>query len=146
MKIKKDKKYFGVYLTCVICATILTIGVIAFVIYFLVKDDFKIWLISIPLLAIIADLFAFNSFIGYMKTPEIVLEVKGEKIILTPDRKKETTEILINDVKSLELKRPIFCRSGKRMIISTITQRYYLEDIYKIEEAYDELLNVLKGL
>lgn len=144
MKIEKDKRYFGVYLACIICATLLSIAVIALMIYFALNDG-KMYVIVLPLIAIVGDLFAFNSFNGYMKTPMVLLVEENGKITLTPDKKKATIELEVSDIKSVEMKRPVICRSGKRLILRTENEKYYLEDINDMDKAYQDLTNLLKG-
>ena len=89
MEINKDKRYFAIYLTCVILATILTIAVIIFLICMSMQDDINYLIFIIPIFAIIGDLFAYNSFIGYIKTPDVILKIDDDSITFTPDKTKE---------------------------------------------------------
>ena len=146
MEIRKDKKYFGIYLACIIIATILTIGVIAFLIYMANQDDFNLVVVCLlPIFAIIGDLFAYNSFIGYIKTPDLILKIEEDKVIFTPDRTKELVTLDIKDIKGLQVVRPLICRSGKTIIINTDDKKYKLEDISNIDEAYNMLVEKIKG-
>ena len=145
MEIKKDKKYFGIYLSCVIIATILTILVIVFMIYMAKQDDIKWFIFLIPIFAIIGDLFAYNSFIGYLKTPDLILKIGEDSITFTPDKTKEIVELKFSEIKGLEIKRPLICRSGKTIIINTDDKKYNLEDVNNINEAYNMLVEKIKG-
>ena len=145
MEIRKDKKYFGIYLACVILATILTILVIIFLIYMAKQDD-VIWVIFlVPIIALVGDLFAYNSFIGYVKTPDLILKIEDDSIIFTPDRKKELVTLKISEIKGIQVIRPLICRSGKTIIINTEDNKYKLEDISNIDEAYNNLVEKIKG-
>ena len=145
MEIRKDKKYFGIYLACVILATILTVLVIIFMIYMAKQDDF-IWLVTIvPIFAIIGDLFAFNSFIGYIKTPDLILKIDDNSITFTPDKTKEEVTLNIQDIKAVQVVRPLICRSGKTIIINTDEKKYKLEDVKDIDSAYNMLVEKIKG-
>ena len=145
MEIRKDKKYFGVYLTCVILATILTILVIIFMIYTVNNDDLLWAVIVSPILALIGDLFAFNSFIGYIKTPDLILKIDNNSVTFTPDKTKEEVTLNFSDIKAVQVVRPIICRSGKTIIINTDEMKYKLEDVKDIEEAYNMLVEKIKG-
>ena len=145
MEIRKDKKYFGIYLTCVILATIVTVLVIIFMIFMAKQDDF-IWLVTIiPIFAIIGDLFAFNSFIGYIKTPDLILKIDDNSITFTPDKTKEEVTLNIQDIKAVQVVRPLICRSGKTIIINTDEKKYKLEDVKDIDSAYNMLVEKIKG-
>lgn len=145
MEIRKDKKYFGIYLACVIIATLVTIATIIFMIYMANQDDI-IWAIMIvPIFAIIGDLFAFNSFIGYIKTPDLILRIDDESITFTPDKAKEEITLAFNDIKAVQVVRPLICRSGKTIIINTDEKKYKLEDVKDINEAYNMLVEKIKG-
>ena len=145
MEIRKDKKYFGIYLACVIIATLVTIATIIFMIYMANQDDI-IWAIMIvPIFAIIGDLFAFNSFIGYIKTPDLILRIDDESITFTPDKTKEEITLAFNDIKAVQVVRPLICRSGKTIIINTDEKKYKLEDVKDINEAYNMLVEKIKG-
>ena len=85
MEIRKDSKYFGIYLTCVILATLLSIGVIVFLIIMTIKEYANPVIYLLPLFAVVGDLFAYNSFIGYVKTPTIILKITDEDVTFTPD-------------------------------------------------------------
>ena len=144
MEIRKDKKYFGIYLACVIIATLVTIATIIFMIYMANQDDI-IWAIMIvPIFAIIGDLFAFNSFIGYIKTPDLILRIDDESITFTPDKAKEEITLAFNDIKAVQVVRPLICRSGKTIIINTDEKKYKLEDVKDINEAYNMLVEKIK--
>lgn len=145
MEIRKDKKYFGIYLACVILATILTILVIVFMV-FASKNEDLIWAITIvPIFAIIGDLFAFNSFIGYIKTPDLILKIEEDSITFTPDKTKQEITLNFADIKAVQVVRPLICRSGKTIIINTDEQKYKLEDVKDIDEAYNMLVEKIKG-
>ena len=145
MEIRKDKKYFGIYLACVIIATLVTIATIIFMIYIANQDDI-IWAIMIvPIFAIIGDLFAFNSFIGYIKTPDLILRIDDESITFTPDKTKEEITLAFNDIKAVQVVRPLICRSGKTIIINTDEKKYKLEDVKDINEVYNMLVEKIKG-
>lgn len=145
MEIRKDKKYFGIYLACVILATIVTVLVIIFMIFMAKQDDF-IWLVTIiPIFAIIGDLFAFNSFIGYIKTPDLILKIDDNSITFTPDKTKEEVTLNIQDIKAVQVVRPLICRSGKTIIINTDEKKYKLEDVKDIDSAYNMLVEKIKG-
>lgn len=145
MEIRKDKKYFGIYLACVILATIVTVLVIIFMIFMAKQDDF-IWLVTIiPIFAIIGDLFAFNSFIGYIKTPDLILKIDDNSITFTPDKTKEEVTLNIQDIKAVQVVRPLICRSGKTIIINTDEKKYKLEDVKDIYSAYNMLVEKIKG-
>lgn len=145
MEIRKDKRYFGIYLTCVILATILSILTIIFLIYIAKQDD-VIWpAFIVPVFAIIGDLFAYNSFIGYVKTPDLILKIEEDEITFTPDREKKLVTLKISEIKGVQVVRPIICRSGKTIILNTETNKYKLEDISNIDEAYNMLVDKIKG-
>ena len=145
MEIKKDKRYLGIYLTCVILATTLTILVIIFMIY-MAKQDNIMWLVYVvPFFALVGDLFAFNSLIGYIKTPELILKIDDDSVSFTPDKTKELVTIKISDIKGVQLVRPLICRSGKTIIINTDTNKYKLEDIEDVNKAYEMLVEKIKG-
>jgi len=145
MEIKKDKKYFGIYLACVIIATILTILVIIFMVFMAKQDDIKWFIFFIPIFAIIGDLFAYNSFIGYLKTPDLILKIDEDSITFTPDKTKETVTLKFSEVKGLQVIRPLICRSGKTIVINTENKKYNLEDVNNIDEAYNLLVEKIKG-
>lgn len=145
MEIRKDKRYFGIYLTCVILATILTILVIIFMVY-TSKNEELLWaVVIVPIFAIIGDLFAFNSFIGYIQTPDLILKIDDDTITFTPDKTKEEITLNFNDIKAVQVVRPLICRSGKTIIINTEEKKYKLEDVKDIEEAYNMLVEKIKG-
>lgn len=145
MEIRKDKRYFGIYLACVILATILTILVIIFMI-FMAKHDDLIWVVAIvPIFAIIGDLFAFNSFIGYVQTPDLILKIEDDSITFTPDKTKQEVTLNFSDIKAVQVVRPLICRSGKTIIINTDEKKYKLEDVKDIDEAYNMLVEKIKG-
>ncbi|MBP5445296.1 MAG: hypothetical protein J6Y28_03905 [Acholeplasmatales bacterium] len=145
MEIRKDKRYFGIYLTCVILATILSILTIIFLIYIAKQDD-VIWpAFIVPVFAIIGDLFAYNSFIGYVKTPDLILKIEEDEITFTPDREKKLVTLKISEIKGVQVVRPLICRSGKTIILNTETNKYKLEDISNIDEAYNMLVDKIKG-
>jgi len=145
MEIKKDKKYFCIYLICVILATILSIGVIVFLIIMTVKEYTNPLLYLLPLFAVVGDLFAYNSFIGYIKTPDTILKITDEEVIFTPDKTRQEVTLKISDIKGVQVVRPLICRSGKRIIINTYEAKYNLEDINNVNEAYDMLVEKIKG-
>ena len=145
MEIRKDSKYFGIYLTCVILATLLSIGVVVFLIIMTIKEYTNVLLYLLPLFAIIGDLFAYNSFIGYIKTPTIILKITDEEVIFTPDKTKQEVTLKITDIKGVQIVRPLICRSGKTIILNTDEAKYKLEDINNINEAYDMLVERIKG-
>ena len=145
MEIRKDKKYFGIYLTCVILASILSISVIVFIICILKQDEIYWPVFVLPIFALIGDLFAFNSFIGYVKTPDLILKIEEDEIIFTPDREKELVTLKISEIKGVQMIRPLICRSGKTIIINTEKNKYKLEDVSNIEEAYNSLVEKIKG-
>ena len=145
MEIKKDKKYFGIYLTCVILATILTIAVIVFLICMSMQDDINYIIFIIPIFAIVGDLFAYNSFIGYIKTPDVILKIDEDSITFTPDKTKELVTLKFEEIKGIQMVRPLICRSGKTIIINTDEAKYKLEDIDGIDSAYDMLVDKVKG-
>ena len=145
MEIKKDKRYFGIYLTCVILATILTGLVIAFLIYMSMQDSINPVIFIIPIFAIVGDLFAYNSFIGYIKTPEVILKIDEDSITFTPDKTKELVTLKFSEIKGIQNVRPLICRSGKTIIINTEEAKYKLEDIDGIEDAYNLLVEKIKG-
>ena len=145
MEIKKDKRYFGIYLTCVILATILTISVIALLIYLATLDNFNYIVLIIPIFAIVGDLFAYNSLIGYLKTPDVILKIDEDSITFTPDKTKKLLTIKFSDIKGLQVVRPLICRSGKTIIINTDEAKYKLEDIDDIDSAYNMLVEKIKG-
>lgn len=145
MEIRKDKRYFGIYLTCVILATILTILVIIFMVY-TSKNEELLWaVVIVPIFAIIGDLFAFNSFIGYIQTPDLILKIDDDTITFTPDKTKEEITLNFNDIKAVQVVRPLICRSGKTIIINTEEKKYKLEDVKDIEDAYNMLVEKIKG-
>ena len=145
MEIRKDKRYFGIYLTCVILATILTILVIIFMVY-TSKNEELLWaVVIVPIFAIIGDLFAFNSFIGYIQTPYLILKIDDDTITFTPDKTKEEITLNFNDIKAVQVVRPLICRSGKTIIINTEEKKYKLEDVKDIEDAYNMLVEKIKG-
>lgn len=145
MEIKKDKRYFGIYLTCVILATILTIAVIVFLICMSMQDDINYIIFIIPIFAIVGDLFAYNSFIGYIKTPDVILKIDEDSITFTPDKTKELVTLKFEEIKGIQMVRPLICRSGKTIIINTDEAKYKLEDIDGIDSAYDMLVDKVKG-
>ena len=145
MEIKKDKRYFGIYLTCVILATILTIAVIVFLICMSMQDDINYVIFIIPIFAIVGDLFAYNSFIGYIKTPDVILKIDEDSITFTPDKTKELLTLKFEEIKGIQMVRPLICRSGKTIIINTDEAKYKLEDIDGIDSAYDMLVDKVKG-
>lgn len=145
MEIKKDKRYFGIYLTCVILATILTIAVIVFLICMSMQDDINYLIFIIPIFAIISDLFAYNSFIGYIKTPDVILKIDEDSITFTPDKTKQLVTLKFEEIKGVQMVRPLICRSGKTIIINTDNAKYKLEDIDGIDSAYDMLVDKVKG-
>lgn len=145
MEIKKDKRYFGIYLTCVILATILTIAVIVFLICMSLQDDINYIIFIIPIFAIVGDLFAYNSFIGYIKTPDVILKIDEDSITFTPDKTKELVTLKFEEIKGIQMVRPLICRSGKTIIINTDEAKYKLEDIDGIDSAYDMLVDKVKG-
>lgn len=145
MEIKKDKRYFGIYLTCVILATILTIAVIVFLICMSMQDDINYVIFIIPIFAIVGDLFAYNSFIGYIKTPDVILKIDEDSITFTPDKTKELVTLKFSEIKGVQIVRPLICRSGKTIIINTDETKYKLEDIDGIDSAYDMLVDKVKG-
>lgn len=145
MEIKKDKKYFGIYLACVIIASLLSIAVIGLLIFMSQQDDPNMIIIALPVFAIIGDLFAFNSFIGYVKTPDLILKVDEDSITFTPDKTKQLVTLKFSEIKGLQIVRPLICRSGKTIIINTDENKYKLEDISNIEEAYNMLVDKIKG-
>ena len=99
----------------------------------------------IPLFAIIGDLFAYNSFIGYIKTPEVILKITDDEVTFTPDKTRQEVTLKITDIKGVQVVRPLICRSGKSIIINTDEAKYKLEDINNINEAYDMLVEKIKG-
>ena len=145
MEIRKDKKYFGIYLACVILATILTILVIVFMIYMAKQDDIIWAILLVPIFAIVGDLFAFNSFIGYLKTPDLILKIDEDSITFTPDKTKEEITLAFTDIKAVQVVRPLICRSGKTIIINTEEKKYKLEDVKDIDGAYNMLVEKIKG-
>ncbi|MCR5461699.1 MAG: hypothetical protein K6E87_01395 [bacterium] len=145
MEIKKDKRYFAIYLTCVILATILTIAVIVFLICMSMQDDINFIIFIIPIFAIVGDLFAYNSFIGYIKTPDVILKLDEDGITFTPDKTKKQVTLKFEEIKGVQVVRPLICRSGKTIIINTDTARYKLEDINDIDSAYNVLVDKVKG-
>ena len=145
MEIKKDKRYFGIYLTCVILATILTIAVIVFLICMSMQDDINYIIFIIPIFAIVGDLFAYNSFIGYIKTPDVILKIDEDSITFTPDKTKELVTLKFEEIKGIQMVRPLICRSGKTIIINTNDAKYKLEDIDGIDSAYNALIDKVKG-
>ena len=145
MEIKKDKRYFGIYLTCVIIATILTIAVIVFLICMALQDDINYIIFIIPIFAIVGDLFAYNSFIGYIKTPDVILKIDEDSITFTPDKTKELVTLKFEEIKGVQVVRPLICRSGKTIIINTDSTKYKLEDIDDIDSAYNALVDKVKG-
>ena len=145
MEIRKDKKYFGIYLTCVIIASILTVSVIVFMIFMAMQDDIKWFIFFIPVFAIVGDLFAFNSLIGYLKTPDLILKIDEGSITFTPDKTKEELTLKFSEIKGLQVVRPLICRSGKTIIINTENSKYKLEDVNNIDEAYNMLVEKIKG-
>ena len=145
MEIKKDKRYFGIYLTCVILATILTIAVIVFLICMSMQDDINYIIFIIPIFAIVGDLFAYNSFIGYIKTPDVILKIDEDSITFTPDKTKELVTLKFEEIKGIQMVRPLICRSGKTIIINTDNAKYKLEDIDGIDSAYNALVDKVKG-
>ena len=145
MEIRKDKKYLGIYLTCVILATILTIAVIIFLVY-MSKQDKVNWVVFIvPIFAVLGDLFAYNSLIGYLKTPDLILKIEEDSITFTPDKTKKTVTLKFDEIKGLQVVRPLICRSGKTIIINTENEKYKLEDVNKVDEAYNLLVENIKG-
>ena len=145
MEIKKDKRYLGIYLACAILATILTVLVIIFMIY-MAKQDNIMWLVYVvPVFALVGDLFAFNSLIGYIKTPELILKIDDESVTFTPDKTKTTVTINLSDIKGVQVVRPLICRSGKTIIINTDSNKYKLEDVENVDEAYEMLVEKIKG-
>lgn len=145
MEIKKDKKYFGIYLACVIIASILTVSVVVFMIFMARQDDIKWFIFFIPVFAIVGDLFAFNSLIGYLKTPDLILKIDDDSITFTPDKTKENVTLKFSEIKGLQVIRPLICRSGKTIVINTEDKKYKLEDVNKITEAYNMLVEKIKG-
>ena len=145
MEIKKDKRYFGIYLTCVILATILTIAVIVFLICMALQDDINYIIFIIPIFAIVGDLFAYNSFIGYIKTPDVILKIDEDSITFTPDKTKKEVTLKFEEIKGVQVVRPLICRSGKTIIINTDEAKYKLEDIDDIDSAYNALVDKVKG-
>ena len=95
--------------------------------------------------AIIGDLFAYNSFIGYIKTPNVILKITDEEVIFTPDKTRQEVTLKITDIKGVQMVRPLICRSGKTIILHTEEAKYKLEDINNINEAYDMLVERIKG-
>ena len=145
MEIKKDKKYFGIYLTCVILATVLTGLVVAFLIYMSMQDKINPVVFIVPIFAIVGDLFAYNSFIGYIKTPEVILKIDESSITFTPDKTKELVTLEFSEIKGVQVVRPLICRSGKTIIINTTEAKYKLEDVNNLDEAYNMLVEKIKG-
>ena len=145
MEIRKDNRYFGIYLTCVILATLLSIGVVVFLIIMTMKEYTNPVIFLLPLFAIIGDLFAFNSFIGYVKTPDVILKITDEEVTFTPDKTRQEVTLKITDIKGVQIVRPLICRSGKTIILNTDEAKYKLEDINNINEAYDMLVERIKG-
>lgn len=145
MEIRKDSKYFGIYLTCVILATLLSIGVIVFLIIMTIKEYANPVIYLLPLFAVVGDLFAYNSFIGYVKTPTIILKITDEDVTFTPDKTRQEVTLKITDIKGVQIVRPLICRSGKTIIINTDEAKYKLEDINNINEAYEMLVEKIKG-
>ena len=145
MEIRKDSKYFGIYLTCVILATLLSIGVIVFLIIMTIKEYANPVIYLLPLFAVVGDLFAYNSFIGYVKTPTIILKITDEDVNFTPDKTRQEVTLKITDIKGVQIVRPLICRSGKTIIINTDEAKYKLEDINNINEAYEMLVEKIKG-
>ena len=145
MEIRKDKKYFGIYLACVIIASLLSIAVIVFLIIMSQQENPNLIIIALPILAIIGDLFAFNSFIGYVKTPDLILKVDDDSITFTPDKTKQQVTLKFSEIKGLQVVRPLICRSGKTIIINTEENKYKLEDVSNIDEAYNMLVEKIKG-
>lgn len=144
MKITKDSKYFIIYLFCIIFASILTISVIFLMIFFAGNKNAIAAMIILPIFTIIGDMFAFNSFFGYIKTPETILEIKDDEVIFTPDKTKKLESLKIDEITSIDVVRPLICRSGKRIVLCTSQQKYRLEDIANVNEAYEMLKNAIK--
>ena len=145
MEIRKDKKYFVVYLSCVIIATILTILTVIFMIYMAKQDEIKWFIFIVPVFAILGDLFAYNSFIGYVKTPDLILKIDEDSITITPDKTKEIVTLKFYEIKGVQVVRPLICRSGKTIIINTDSKKYNIEDVDNIDEAYNMLVEKIKG-
>lgn len=145
MTIYKDKKYFGIYLACVILSTILTISVAVFLIIMSTKEEAELFLLVLPFFAILGNVFAYNSLIGYIKTPDVLLMINNDEITFTPDRTKTNMTLKLQEIKGVDYVRPIICRSGKRIVLHTETSSYRLQDIDNASEAYERIVNLIKG-
>lgn len=149
MKIYKDKNYFKVYLTCVILDGILSVGVLLFIIFgiiHMVNIGFSASLLFLLLLLIavmvLANILSWRSLLGYLKTPDVVFEINDNKVTMTPDRTKSIVEFELDNITNVELIRPVICRSGKRIVITTSNNTYFLEDIENLDKAYNDLVSV----
>ena len=149
MRINKDKEYFKVYLSCVIIDALLTVCAIVLIsisISYMVNIEFNGGLFfMICLIAFfigLANTLSWRSLLGYSKTPDVVFEIDGDTIVFTPDRTNKTITLKSCDIKSVEIKRPIICRSGKRIVLNTEDKAYYLEDIEDIDGSYAKLAEI----
>ncbi len=146
MKVCKDKNYYKVYLSCVIMDGLLSVGVIIlciFSILSMIKIGFSlsVFMLMILLLVIVifANVLAWKSLLGYLKTPDIVLEQIDDRLNFTPDGYKRIVSLKKNEITKIDLVRPMICRSGKRIVIFTENDAYHLEDIHQIEESFNKL-------
>lgn len=146
MKVFKDESYFKIYLSCIIIDGILTAGVIVldvFSIISLIQTGFSlsVFILILALLLIVsfANVLAWNSMLGYLATPEVVLETKEDEVTLTPDRMKHSISVKKSEIKKVELVRPMVCRSGKRIVVFTESDAYHLEDVKDTEESFKSL-------
>ena len=78
-----------------------------------------------------------------LKNIHTALDTSG--VTFTPDKTRQEVTLKITDIKGVQVVRPLICRSGKSIIINTDEAKYKLEDINNINEAYDMLVEKIKG-
>lgn len=146
--IKKDKRYKKVYTACVVVSLITLVCVIGLLIFFsynkasIGQTNFLILTISLVLLIITSMIFAFASLFGYLNIPEVLVERKDDEItIFLPKNKQET--IKIDSILNISIKKKLFARSTKVLIITTDSKEYNLEDVEKIDEGKEKLLEMI---
>lgn len=151
MEIKKDNKYYKVYLSSVIIDTLLTIfsiGVLIACIINMIDNGFKIYLFLIMMLIVLSvfvtNFIAWKSFYGYSKAPDVLLTTNDKKVIITLHVNHDEVSLNSDDITNVDLICPLICRSGKRILIESKENKYYLDDVSNIDESFNLLKEELK--
>lgn len=150
--IKKDRRYYGIYLSAIILEVIL-LGLAIFLVCFGIINGsgletsyrvaITISIVAILLLSLFGLSMGVRSMYGYQNIPNTLIEYNNNLTIYIS--KIDNVILQKEEIKSISIEIQKTSRSTFYLSVKTIDKEYRIKDVYNIKQANEELNKWLKG-